>query len=151
MTLSLIHICAWAQQAYGIPPEQVIGTTFVTTYDVRDGKPTLWRTAKLEFNDDGPGKPVAIQRHIGKRPILAFGNSDGDLQMLQWLSLIHIYQLAARRSLDTLPSAKLKIGRSLSSSVSLKSQPTPPVAEMLFQRVGMRRVCAPCVATKVGS
>ncbi|WYX50623.1 HAD family hydrolase [Achromobacter xylosoxidans] len=75
---------AWAQQAYGIPPEQVIGTTFVTTFDVRDGKPTLWRTAKLEFNDDGPGKPVSIQRQIGKRPILAFGNSDGDLQMLQW-------------------------------------------------------------------
>ncbi|MFY3329370.1 HAD family hydrolase [Achromobacter xylosoxidans] len=75
---------AWAQQAYGIPPEQIIGTTFVTTFDVRDGKPTLWRTAKLEFNDDGPGKPVSIQRQIGKRPILAFGNSDGDLQMLQW-------------------------------------------------------------------
>ncbi|AZW12734.1 haloacid dehalogenase-like hydrolase [Bordetella bronchiseptica] len=74
----------WTQQAYGIPPEQVIGSSFVTTYGVRDGEPTLWRHGKLEFNDDGPGKPVAIQRYIGRRPILAFGNSDGDLQMLQW-------------------------------------------------------------------
>ncbi|MEK0114987.1 HAD family hydrolase, partial [Bordetella pertussis] len=75
---------SWTQQAYGIPPEQVIGSSFVTTYGVRDGEPTLWRHGKLEFNDDGPGKPVAIQRYIGRRPILAFGNSDGDLQMLQW-------------------------------------------------------------------
>lgn len=74
----------WAQAAYGIPPEQVIGSSFVTTFDVRGGQPVLWRQGKLEFNDDGPGKPVAIQRYIGRRPLLAFGNSDGDLQMLQW-------------------------------------------------------------------
>ncbi|MCD0502196.1 HAD family hydrolase [Bordetella petrii] len=75
---------AWAPAVYGIPPEQIIGTTFVTTFDMRKGEPVLWRQGKLEFNDDGPGKPVAIQRHIGQRPIMAFGNSDGDLEMLQW-------------------------------------------------------------------
>lgn len=74
----------WAQAAYGIPPEQVIGSSFVTTFEQRGGQPVLWRQGKLEFNDDGPGKPVAIQRYIGRRPLLAFGNSDGDLQMLQW-------------------------------------------------------------------
>ncbi len=77
-------IRAWAQQAYGIPPEQVIGSRFVTSYDVSTGEPRLMRQAKLEFNDDGVGKPVAIQQVIGRRPILAFGNSDGDLQMLLW-------------------------------------------------------------------
>jgi phosphoserine phosphatase len=75
---------AWAQETYGIPPEQVIGSSFVTTFEMRDGKPELVRKSQLEFNDDGPGKPVAINRYIGRRPILAFGNSDGDLQMLQW-------------------------------------------------------------------
>ncbi|MFU1929042.1 HAD family hydrolase [Bordetella hinzii] len=75
---------AWAEEAYGIPPEQVIGSTFVVSYEMRDGKPVLMRQPKLEFNDDGPGKPVSIHRYIGRRPILAFGNSDGDLEMLQW-------------------------------------------------------------------
>jgi len=75
---------AWAPAVYGIPPEQIIGTTFVTTFEDRNGVPVLWRQGKLDFNDDGPAKPVAIQRYIGQRPILAFGNSDGDLQMLQW-------------------------------------------------------------------
>lgn len=74
----------WTQTAYGIPPEQVIGTGLVTTFEMHGGQPVLWRQDKLEFNDDGPGKPVAIQRYIGRRPLLAFGNSDGDLQMLQW-------------------------------------------------------------------
>jgi phosphoglycolate phosphatase-like HAD superfamily hydrolase len=75
----------WTERIYGIPPEQVIGTTFVTQFQMaRDGKPSLMRQAKLEFLDDGPGKPVAINKFIGRRPILAFGNSDGDQQMLQW-------------------------------------------------------------------
>lgn len=77
---------AWAQQAYGIPPEQVIGSRFALGYEMRDGKPRLLRLPKLEFNDDGAGKPVAIQNVIGRRPIFAFGNSDGDLQMLQWVA-----------------------------------------------------------------
>ena len=75
---------AWAQDVYGIPPEQVIGTTFVTEFQMRDGKPVLMRTPKLDYNDDGPGKPVSINKFIGRQPIFAFGNSDGDLQMLQW-------------------------------------------------------------------
>jgi phosphoglycolate phosphatase-like HAD superfamily hydrolase len=75
----------WTEQAYGIPPEQVIGTSFVTTYKLgNDGQPLLFREPKLDFVDDGPGKPVGIQKVIGRRPLLAFGNSDGDQQMLQW-------------------------------------------------------------------
>jgi len=75
----------WSERAYGIPPEQVIGTTFVTTFHTRqDGVPTLLREPKIDFVDDGPGKPVAIQKFIGRRPIFAFGNSDGDQQMLEW-------------------------------------------------------------------
>jgi len=75
---------AFADQVYGIPPEQVIGTTFVTSYQFKDGKASIVRTPKVAHNDDGPGKPVSIDAVIGRRPILAFGNSDGDLQMLQW-------------------------------------------------------------------
>ena len=75
----------WVERVYGIPSEQVIGTTFVTRYEMRaNGVPVLVRDPKIEFNDDGPGKPVAIQKFIGRRPLLAFGNSDGDHQMLQW-------------------------------------------------------------------
>ncbi len=75
----------FAEQVYGIPPEQVIGSSGVMTYRTgADGKPVLMKEAKVEFIDDGPGKPVGINRFIGRRPIFAFGNSDGDLQMLQW-------------------------------------------------------------------
>jgi phosphoglycolate phosphatase-like HAD superfamily hydrolase len=75
---------AFAEKVYGIPPEQVIGTTFVTAFQFKDGKASIVRTPKLAHNDDGPGKPESIDAVIGRRPILAFGNSDGDLQMLQW-------------------------------------------------------------------
>ncbi|WP_085714917.1 HAD family phosphatase [Pseudomonas sp. B28(2017)] len=75
---------AFAEKVYGVPPEQVIGTTFVTAFEYKDRKATIVRTPKLAHNDDGPGKPVSIETVIGRRPILAFGNSDGDLQMLQW-------------------------------------------------------------------
>ena len=68
------------------PPEQVIGSSIVTKFEMRDGKPVLVRLSQLNFLDDKPGKPVAINQHIGRRPILAFGNSDGDLQMLQWIA-----------------------------------------------------------------
>jgi phosphoglycolate phosphatase-like HAD superfamily hydrolase len=74
----------WAERVYGIPPEQVVGSSIKTTFAVRDGVPTLMRQSELHFIDDGPGKPVGIQQHIGRRPIMAFGNSDGDLQMLEW-------------------------------------------------------------------
>lgn len=75
---------AWTEEVYGIPPEQVIGTTFTGRYDYNDGKPAIMRMPKLAHNDDGPGKPVSIDAVIGRRPIFAFGNSDGDQQMLQW-------------------------------------------------------------------
>jgi phosphoglycolate phosphatase-like HAD superfamily hydrolase len=75
----------FAEKVYGIPPEQVIGSTGVVKFGMdADGKPTLTKEAKVEFVDDGPGKPVGINRAIGRRPILAFGNSDGDQQMLEW-------------------------------------------------------------------
>jgi len=76
---------AWSEGSYRIPPEQVIGTTFVTTFQPQpNGAPGLVREPKIEFVDDGAGKPVAIQKYVGRRPIFAVGNSDGDLQMLEW-------------------------------------------------------------------
>jgi len=74
----------WTERVYGIPPEQVVGSSIKTKYEVRDGKPVLVRLPELYFVDDKDGKPVGINSHIGRRPIMAFGNSDGDLQMLQW-------------------------------------------------------------------
>jgi hypothetical protein len=74
----------WSERVYGIPPEQVIGSSVITKFELRDGGPVLVRLPEINFVDDGPGKPVGIQMHIGRRPIMAFGNSDGDLQMLQW-------------------------------------------------------------------
>ena len=75
----------WVEKAYGIPPEQVVGSSGVVKFEFgSNGKPALMKLAKVEFIDDGPGKPVGINRFIGRRPIFAFGNSDGDLQMLQW-------------------------------------------------------------------
>jgi len=74
----------WAERVYGIPPEQVIGSSIKTKFEERDGKPVIVRLPELNFIDDKAGKPAAIQHHIGRRPIAAFGNSDGDLQMLQW-------------------------------------------------------------------
>ena len=74
----------WAESVYGIPPEQVIGSSIKTRFELRDGKPVLVRLPEINFIDDKDGKPVGIQQHIGRRPIAAFGNSDGDLQMLQW-------------------------------------------------------------------
>jgi len=75
----------WTEKVYGIPPEQVVGSSGVTKFEIgADGRAVLRKLAKIEFIDDGPGKPVGINRFIGRRPVLAFGNSDGDLQMLQW-------------------------------------------------------------------
>lgn len=74
----------WTEEVYGIPTEQVVGTSVVTEYKVIDGVPKLMRTPKVAFVDDKEGKPVGILTHIGKRPIAAFGNSDGDYQMLQY-------------------------------------------------------------------
>jgi hypothetical protein len=74
----------WTERVYGIPPEQVVGSSIKTKFELRDGKPVLVRLPELNFIDDKAGKPVGIHQHIGRRPIAAFGNSDGDLQMLQW-------------------------------------------------------------------
>ena len=75
----------WTEKIYGIPPEQVVGSSGVVKFEMSaDGKPILMKLAKIEFVDDGPGKPVGINRFIGRRPIFAFGNSDGDQQMLEW-------------------------------------------------------------------
>jgi hypothetical protein len=75
----------WVEKAYGIPPEQVVGSSAVVKFQTgADGKPVLMKEAKVEFIDDGAGKPVGINRFIGRRPIFAFGNSDGDIEMLQW-------------------------------------------------------------------
>ena len=74
----------WAESVYGIPPEQVIGSSIKTEFELRDNTPVLVRLPEINFIDDKAGKPVAINQHIGRRPIAAFGNSDGDLQMLQW-------------------------------------------------------------------
>ncbi len=75
---------AFSQEVYGIPPERVIGSSIKTRYEVRDGVPVIVRLPELDFFDDKDGKPVGIHKAIGKRPIAAFGNSDGDFQMLEW-------------------------------------------------------------------
>ncbi|MBB4865755.1 phosphoserine phosphatase [Pseudomonas nitritireducens] len=75
---------AFAEEVYGIPPEQVIGTTLGSRFEDQGGELSIQRLPKLVHNDDGRGKPESIDSIIGRRPILAFGNSDGDLQMLQW-------------------------------------------------------------------
>ena len=77
----------WTERVYGIPPEQVVGSSIKTRFEMRDGRPVLFRLPEINFIDDGPGKPVGINEHIGRRPIAAFGNSDGDLEMLQWTTM----------------------------------------------------------------
>ncbi len=74
----------FSERVYGVPPEQVIGSSGKLTFEMRDGAPVLLRLPEVDFIDDKEGKPVGIQKFIGRRPIAAFGNSDGDLQMLQW-------------------------------------------------------------------
>ena len=74
----------WTEKVYGIPPEQVIGSSIKTQFEMRDGKPVLMRLPQMNFIDDKDGKPIGINSHIGRRPIAAFGNSDGDREMLEW-------------------------------------------------------------------
>jgi haloacid dehalogenase-like hydrolase len=74
----------WTEQVYGIPPEQVVGSTIITEFALQDGVPVLMRRPEMDFLDDKEGKPVAINKFIGRRPIFAAGNSDGDFQMLEW-------------------------------------------------------------------
>jgi hypothetical protein len=74
----------WAEKVYGVPPEQVVGSSIKTRFEWRNGQPVLMRLPELNFIDEKAGKPVGINEHIGRRPIAAFGNSDGDMEMLQW-------------------------------------------------------------------
>ena len=77
----------WSERVYGVPPEQVVGSSIKTKFQMRDGRPELFRLPEMNFIDDGAGKPVGINEYIGRRPIAAFGNSDGDLEMLQWTTM----------------------------------------------------------------
>ncbi len=77
----------WTERVYGVPPEQVVGSSIKTRFQMRDGRPELFRLPELNFIDDKAGKPVGINEFIGRRPIAAFGNSDGDLEMLQWTTM----------------------------------------------------------------
>jgi phosphoserine phosphatase len=74
----------WVEQVYGVPPEQAVGSSIRTRFELRNGTPVLVRLPEINFIDDKAGKPIGIHQHIGRRPVAAFGNSDGDLQMLQW-------------------------------------------------------------------
>jgi hypothetical protein len=77
----------WSGRVYGVPPEQVVGSSIKTRFEMRDGRPELFRLPEINFIDDKAGKPVGINEFIGRRPIAAFGNSDGDLEMLQWTTM----------------------------------------------------------------
>ena len=77
----------WTERVYGVPRQQVVGSSIKTRFEMRDGSPTLFRLPQMNFIDDKSGKPVGINEHIGRRPIAAFGNSDGDLEMLQWTTI----------------------------------------------------------------
>ena len=77
---------AFAEKTYGVPPEQVIGSSGKLKFEMRNGEPVLIKLPELDFVNDNVGKPAAIQKHIGRRPIASFGNTDGDLEMLQWTS-----------------------------------------------------------------
>jgi hypothetical protein len=77
----------WARQAYGVPPDQVVGSSIKTRFQMDGDIPVLYRLPEVDFVDDGPGKPVGINAHIGQHPTAAFGNSDGDLEMLQWATM----------------------------------------------------------------
>jgi phosphoglycolate phosphatase-like HAD superfamily hydrolase len=74
----------WTQRVYGIPPEQVVGSRLKLQFEERNGQPVIDKLSEIDFVDDREGKPVGIEQHIGRRPVLAFGNSDGDFQMLEW-------------------------------------------------------------------
>jgi phosphoglycolate phosphatase-like HAD superfamily hydrolase len=108
----------WAEKVYGIPPEQVIGSSIVTKFEMLPTGPVLTRLPQLDFMDDNVGKPVGIHKHIGRRPIAAFGNSDGDLQMLQWATagtgsslalLVHHTDGVREYAYDASPLGKLDV------------------------------------------
>jgi hypothetical protein len=106
-------IRAFAEITYGVPPEQVIGSSGKLMFEMRDGKPVLTKLPEIDFVNDNAGKPAAIQKQIGRRPIASFGNSDGDLEMLQWTTagkgarfalLVHHNDAAREWAYDRNPS-----------------------------------------------
>ena len=111
----------FAEERYGVPPQQVIGSSVRTKYEVRGGKPAIVRLPQIDFIDDKAGKPVGIHKFIGKRPIAAFGNSDGDFEMLEWttaapgarLALIVHHDAAAREFACDRKSAVGRLDRGL--------------------------------------
>jgi phosphoserine phosphatase len=117
---------AFAEETYGIPPEQVVGSSLVATFDPGNGTPRLIKQAKVEFVDDGAGKPVGINRFIGRRPIAAFGNSDGDLQMLEYTTignarpsfglLVHHTDAAREYEYDEKPKSSGKLVEALADA-----------------------------------
>ena len=108
----------WVEKVYGIPPEQVVGSSIVTKFEMLEGAPVLTRLPQVNFIDDNAGKPVGINMHIGRRPIAAFGNSDGDLQMLQWTAastgsrfglLVHHTDSVREYAYEATPLGKLDV------------------------------------------
>jgi hypothetical protein len=76
----------WTERVYGVPPQRIVGSSVQTKYELRDGRPAIVRLPAVDFIDDKGGKPVGINKFIGRRPIAAFGNSDGDFEMLEWVT-----------------------------------------------------------------
>jgi phosphoglycolate phosphatase-like HAD superfamily hydrolase len=112
----------WAEDAYGIPPDQVIGSYGKARFELRDGKPVLLKEAGIELVDDKAGKPVGIHRFIGRQPIACFGNSDGDLEMLQWTTIgqspsfgliVHHTDAEREYAYDAAPKSSGKLVRAL--------------------------------------
>ena len=116
---------AFAEKVYGIPPEQVVGSSGKLKFDIRDGKPVLVKLPAIDFVDDKEGKPVGIEKFIGRRPIAAFGNSDGDLQMLQWTAAGRGARFASTSTTRT-PSANGPTTAPLASGVSTRVSTKPP-------------------------
>jgi phosphoserine phosphatase len=114
----------WTERVYGVPPEQVVGSSIKTRFEMRDGRPVLFRLPEINFIDDKAGKPVGINEHIGRRPIAAFGNSDGDLEMLQWTTMSGGVALASSSTIPT-PSANMPTTVSRTSASSTRPW-TPP-------------------------
>jgi hypothetical protein len=115
----------WTEAVYGVPPEQVVGSSIKTRFEMRGDTPVLLRLPEINFIDDKAGKPVGIQQYIGRRPIAAFGNSDGDLEMLEWttqgaggrrLGLIVHHTDAAREYAYDRPSAMGQLDKALAAA-----------------------------------
>ena len=116
----------WTEKVYGVPPEQVIGSSIKTKFQMRDGIPTLFRIPDVNFIDDKAGKPVGINEAIGRRPIAAFGNSDGDLEMLQWTTISGGARFGASFITPTPSANMLMTGSRISDVSTLRWTRLPP-------------------------